>query len=122
MTTAPTSPIPVTGLVEVQNSIGDTLCVTTSGQQSWNVQVIRGTRLKRRSLGTILSLETPDVLVLKAAVDEFLEGNYRGFEETRAKDPLQRWIFVQLFGTVLFVLLGLTFLAFMISVFLKFKW
>lgn len=71
---------------------------------------------------TILRLETPDVSILKAAVDEFLEGDYRSFEESCAKNPLRRWIVFQLLGTALFMLLGLTFLAFMITVFLKFKW
>jgi hypothetical protein len=114
-----TSPIPVTGIIEVQNSLCDRLCVNASGQNAWSVQVIRGGRRSGRNSMTILCCDASDVVALKTAVDEFLEENYSRFQESKAENPLRRWIIFQVAGTALFMLLGLTFLAFMISVFLK---
>lgn len=124
MTATPTAPIPVTGLIEVKNSVDDTLCVSVSGKDSWSVQVIRGLgrRGQRGSSTAILWRKAHDEAALKAAVDEFLEGDYRGFEESSAKETPRRWVFLSMLASLFLMALALTFLAFMISVFLKLDW
>jgi hypothetical protein len=119
MHSIPISLVPITGLVEVHNSVGDILCVTAASQNAWRAQVIRGARNQRRSPPVILYLETLDLPILKTAVDEFFDGNYLRFKESSMSHPNRKWMYLSFLGMALMMFLGLTFLAYMISVFLK---
>ena len=119
-----TARIPGTGLLEVENIKGDTLCVSVSGKTAWSVQVIRKTGRGRRSGSSmeIFYRQAGSEAELKIAVDEFLEGEYRNFERRVEDSSPRRWAFLGAISSVLFMLLGLCFLVFMISFFLQFTW
>ena len=67
----------------------------------------------------IFDQEVADVALLKTAVDSFLMGDYRDFQESDRKPKERRSVFLCMVGMLVMTALGLTFLAFMISVFLK---
>ena len=113
-----TAAIPVTGLLEVENIKGDTLCVSVNGKTAWSVQVIRGSGRRGLSM-EIFYREVDDEVELKRVVDEFLEGNYDSFDKRNDSSSPRKWAFLSVVGSMLFMLLGLVFLAFMISFFLQ---
>jgi hypothetical protein len=67
----------------------------------------------------ILNQELSGVASLKTAVDAFLIGDYRDFQESEAKAQGGRSAFLGIFGTVILAAAALIFLAFMISIFLQ---
>lgn len=117
MNPIPTAPIPITGLCRVKNTLGDTLCVTAQKQAAWGAQVIRG----ERHSTAILYKETTDLEELKSIIDQFLAGNYEEFEETIPTEG-RKWVFLSMLGNIAALALGIVFLAFMISLFLRIEW
>lgn len=113
----PTITIPVDHLVEIQNSSGDTFCVTPSGKSGWHAQVVRGGQRHRRGSIQIFNQEVPDLISLKTAVDSFLIADYRDFQESKRKTQQRMSIVVSMIGMIIIMSAGLTFLAFMISIF-----
>jgi hypothetical protein len=113
----PTITIPVDHLVEIQNSSGDTFCVTPSGKSGWHAQIVRGGQRHRRGSIQIFVREVSDLISLKTAVDSFLIGDYRNFQEPERKTHQRISIVVSVMGMIIMMALGLTFLAFMISIF-----
>jgi hypothetical protein len=118
MNDTPTVSIPVDRLVEIQNTSGDTLCLTPSGAQGWHVQVLRGGQRHRRGDIQILEGELPDLASLKTAADSFLVGDYRNFHESERRRHGGTSVFLNIVGTVIMAAVALTFLAFMIALFL----
>jgi hypothetical protein len=113
----PTITIPIDHLVEIQNSSSDTFCVTVSGKSGWHAQVVRGGQRHHRGSFQIFNQEVPDLISLKTAVDSFLIGDYRNFQESERKTQQRMGIIVSLIGMIIMMAVALTFLAFMISVF-----
>ena len=119
--TVPTVSVPVTGLVEVENLKGDSLCLNTDGKKGWLVQVIRK-RIRGRRGGSpmqIFNCSVSDEEHLKVVVDEFLAENYDSFKEDEEAGSVKNYAFLGVLGSLLVLLLGLTVLAFMISFFLQ---
>lgn len=115
----PTASIPVGCLVEIQNGSGDTLSITPFGKSGWHAQVIRGGQRHRRGCMQILGQDVPELESLKAVVDSFLIADYRNFCESDKKSQERRSIFLGIVGMVVLMVAALTFLAFMISIFLR---
>jgi hypothetical protein len=113
----PTITIPVDHLVEIQNSSGDTFCVTVRGKSGWHAQIVRGRQRHRLGNIQIFIHEMPDQISLKTAVDSFLIGDYRNFQEYERKTQQRMSIVLSMIGMIIMMALGLTFLAFMISIF-----
>lgn len=119
MNETPTASIPVDRLVEVQNVSGDTLCVTPLGKNGWHARVIRGGQRHRGGSMQILDQDLSELASLKTAVDSFLIGDYRDFQESDMKSQGRRSAFFGIVGTLIMMAAALTFLAFMISIFLR---
>lgn len=121
MNETPSASIPVDRLVEIQNASGDTLSVTPRGKQGWHAQVVRGGQRHRKGSMQILNQELPELKSLKTAVDAFLVGDYRDFQELEA-NAQGRWrACLGILVTVILSAAALTFLALMISIFLRIR-
>lgn len=66
----------------------------------------------------ILERKLPDLASLKTAADSFLVGDYRNFQESERRRHGGTNVFLSIVGSVILAATALTFLAFMISLFL----
>ena len=121
MNETPTASIAVDRIVEIQNLSGDTLSVNPSGKHGWHVQIIRGGQRHRRGGVQILSQDLSELTSLKNAVDSFVIGDYRNFQESDMKAQGRRGIVLSFIGMLIMMATALTFLAFMISVFISLR-
>ena len=117
-----TFPVPVDRIIEVQNAAGDTLCLNPLGQKGWHVQVVRGGQRHRNGGMQILGKDVEDESQLLAAVDSFFSSDYDQFKESEVKKSGRWWPLISILMTLIFGCVGLTFLAFMISYFMKHLW
>lgn len=115
----PTVTLSVDRLVEIQNFSGDTLCVSPIGKQGWHAQVVRGGQRHRRGSMQVLNLNLQGAASLKTAVDAFLAGNYRDFQESKTKGRGTKPAILDIVLTLVLAVAALSFVAFLISVFLR---